>query len=185
MLESKNIILRTIKEEDLQQIYKLTNDLSERGEYLPLHLRSEQDFQKKFKETGYWDEEYGRMLITDKSDSILGDIIYFKNDKYMQGYEIGYQIYKKENMGKGIISEALRIFSAYLFDIKPIQRLEIIVNINNVGSRKVAEKCGYKFEGVKRKAVFLRGTYQDVDLLSLLREECPSLSEVLRYENNE
>ncbi|MDP5274202.1 GNAT family N-acetyltransferase [Chengkuizengella axinellae] len=179
MIEGKNLVLRTIREEDIAELYNLTSNLNERGEFLTLHLISQTDFQKKFKETGFWDEEHGKMLITNKEGKLLGDIVYFKNDRYMPGYEIGYQIYKKEDMGKGITSEALRIFSSYLFDLKPIERLEIVLNVNNIGSRKVAEKCGYIFEGVKRKGIFSRGVYQDVQLFSLLREECPSLKDVL------
>jgi len=53
------------------------------------------------------------------------------------------------------------------------------VNVENIGSRKVAEKCGFKYEGLKRQAAYTKGKYEDIELLSLLREECPSLKEIL------
>jgi ribosomal-protein-alanine N-acetyltransferase len=44
----------------------------------------------------------------------------------------------------------------------------------NTGSKRVAEKCGYRFEGVARGAVFHRGVYQDMEVYSILREEASS-----------
>lgn len=81
--------------------------------------------------------------------------------------------------GKGYTTEALKIFTAYLFELKPIKRLEIQLSKDNIPSRKVAEKCGFVYEGLKRQSVFSRGKYEDSLLFSLLREECPSLNEVL------
>ena len=111
--------------------------------------------------------------------SMVGEITYFKGLWYMPGYEIGYQIYRKEDRGKGYITEALKIFTAYLFDAKQINRLEIELSAGNIASRKVAEKCGFKYEGLKRQAIFSRGKYEDAELFSLIREECPSLRDVL------
>ncbi|MDP5274201.1 GNAT family N-acetyltransferase [Chengkuizengella axinellae] len=179
MIEGKNIILRTIREDDLDKIIQLTSDFSERGAFWHFRLPSQTAFYKRFNETGLWDDQYGTMLITDRNERLVGEITYFQGVSYLPGYEIGYQIYKKEDMGKGYTTEALRIFSSYLFELKPIERLEVVVNINNIGSRIVAEKCGYKFEGIKRNAVFQGGAYQDLELLSLLRGESPSLSEVM------
>ena len=78
-----------------------------------------------------------------------------------------------------VISKAVKIFSAYLFELKPIHRLQLNCLKGNTGSRRVAEKCGYKLDGVMREVSFHRGEYCDLELFSLLRSECPSLKEVL------
>ena len=114
------------------------------------------------------------MLILNKADRIVGEISYFKGMDYQVGYEVGYQIYLKSDRGKGYMSEALEIFSAYLFKLKPITRLQLNLIKNNIGSRKVAERCGYKHEGTMRRAVFNRGKYHDLELFSLLKEEVES-----------
>ena len=179
MIKGKLVNLRIIKQQDLEEIFSLKSDISERGEYWHSSLQSEQGFRKRYTDTGFWNDDFGTMLITDKNEKIVGEITYFKGLWYMPGYEVGYQIYRNEGRGKGYITEALRLFTAYLFEAKPINRLEIEVSVGNVASRKVAEKCGFKYEGLKRQALFSRGKYEDIELLSLLRAECPSLSEVL------
>lgn len=180
MIEGKNINLRLIRKEDLDEILELQNDLSNRGEFLGLELGSEVSIKKHFDETGYWEKDFGKMLITDKAGNILGDIIFFRGMRGCEGYEIGYQIYKQENRGKGYLTEALKLFSAYLFELRPINRLEICVFNNNIPSRKVAEKCGYVYEGTMRQAYFARGKYHDLQLFSILREECPLLNELVK-----
>jgi len=51
---------------------------------------------------------------------------------------------------------------------------------DNIGSRRVAEHCGFKHEGTMRRATFHNGRYHDLDLFSILREECPSLDQLLK-----
>jgi RimJ/RimL family protein N-acetyltransferase len=51
--------------------------------------------------------------------------------------------------------------------------------VGNAASRRVAEGCGYRHEGTMRKAAMLHGEWRDVDLFSLMREECPSLNKAL------
>ena len=96
------------------------------------------------------------------------------------GYEVGYGIFRREDRGKGYATEALRIFSSYLFELKPIPRLHIATHVDNAAAQRVAEKCGYKLEGTLRQFAFLRGKYADYVQYSLLRDECPSLAQALR-----
>ena len=180
MLEGQNVILRLFAEADLDEYLSLANQYSQRGEYFPIVPRNPSETRKKFAETGWWDEHEGRLLITDKEGRMLGDIGFFKSSPYQTGYELGYSIYRREDRGKGYMSEALRLFSAYLFELKPIPRLYLHTSADNEASRKVAEKCGYKYEGTMRQAAFLRGTYHDCPWFSLLREDCPTLPELLR-----
>lgn len=115
--------------------------------------------------------EYGR---TKK-----GAITFFKGIGDSEGYEIGCQIYRKEDRGKGYAMEAIKLFSSYIFEIKAIERLQVCTAKENVAARKVAEKSGFIYEGTLRKAFFARGKYHDLDVLSMLREESASFSELL------
>lgn len=180
MLEGRNIILRLYAEADLDEFLALRAKLQERGDFLPISLTSAADTRKEFGEHGWWEEHTGRMLITARDGHMLGGIGFFQTSPYMSGYELGYNIFRSEDRGQGIMTAALRIFSAYLFDIKTIPRLQVATVVGNVASRRIAEKCGYQHEGTLRRCYYLRGEYVDCHLLSLLREECPSLSEALQ-----
>lgn len=171
MIIGKLVNLRTVREEDIDEIFLLSSDLEHRGEYLDVRLPSQVVHKKRFLETGLWNDDFGTMIITDKNGRMVGDITYFKGVWYLPGYEIGYRIFRNEDKGKGYTSEALRIFSRYLFEVRPINRLEIQVSKNNIPSRRVAEKCGFSYEGLKRQAVFTRGKYEDIELFALIRED--------------
>ena len=179
MIEGKRAILRTIRQEDLDEFFNLTSKFSDIGEFWPIWLPSEQRLRKNFNETGYWERNNGTLLITSKKGRLLGTIFFFKGSRYMEGYEVGYRLFKPEDRLKGYMTGVLQIFSAYLFELNPIPRLQLTLIRGNSVSRRVAEKCGFKYEGTMRKAVAQRGVFHDLEIFSLLREECPSLLEVL------
>lgn len=184
MIVGKNIILRMYKQSDLDELIPLMNDLSQKGEFLNVNLVNEVMYKKGYQERGFWNDESGSFVITDKSDRILGTIGYFKGVNYLPGYEIGYNIFRSEDRGKGYTTEALRLFAAYLFDLnRMVHRLEVHADMNNMGSRRVAEKAGFAFEGTKRDAVFARGSYHDLAIYSMLRHECPSFTDLMASDN--
>ncbi len=177
MLQGKRVCMRTVRESDLELIYRLMTDVSEKGMYWLIDIPAEPAFRRGFAEKGFWSENFGRMLITDKEQAgkIVGEIIYFRNADYRAGYEVGYQVFRREDRGQGYMSEALALLSAFLFESKPIPRLQLTLVAGNEASRKVAEKCGYRYEGTLRKAAFLAGEYVDLEMFGLLREDCPPL----------
>ncbi len=155
MIEGNCVILRPMEEDDLDQFVELTADAKENGDYFPLIIRSKQIFRKQFQETGNWGPEGGRAMILDKVGNLVGQVSYFKGSFYMAGYELGYQVFKREDRGKGYTTEAVRLMSAYLFQEYNIGRLQISMPVDHEGSEKVAEKCGYQFEGIRRSVLFL------------------------------
>ena len=87
-------------------------------------------------------------------------------------FEIGYWTEEKV-WGKGIMTEALRAYSKWVFENYPkANRLEGIVFEGNDGSAKVLERAGYVYEGTRRKAGTKNGWVFDISTYGLLREEC-------------
>lgn len=181
MIKGEKIILRVVEKGDLDEIYRLKNSFSEIGEFYPCDMVSDFMIQERYAQGRFWGEAGGTMLITSFEGEILGEISYFKGVHYLNGYEIGYRIFKKEYRGKGYCSEALKLFSAYLFAAKTIERLEVRAVKENIASIKIAEKCGYQREGLLRKGGFQGGAYHDLVLFSLIREDIPSLKEQLNW----
>ncbi len=179
MIEGKKINLRTFSEADIEKNFELSSIYSELGEFWPIDLPVKGEWMKRYREDGWWTDSKGIMAIVDKEDNLVGHIGFFRGLFYQEGYEIGYRIFRKSDRGKGYMSEALKIFSAYLFELKPIQRLQVNLLEGNIGSRRVAEKCGFVFEGKMREAVFHRGKFYDLELLSMLRRDSKSLDSVL------
>ncbi|UCE59664.1 MAG: GNAT family N-acetyltransferase [Phycisphaerales bacterium] len=180
MLEGKNIILRLLTEDDLEELLTRANDYSQKGEFISTKFLVPAVFRKEFNEHGWWQDNKGMMLITDKNGRMLGSIVFFEAFMHEAGYEIGYGILRQDDRGQGYITEALRIFSAYLFELKPIARLHAKMVKGNVASQRVLEKCGYRLEGTFKRFGFVRGEYRDHEVYALLREDCPSLDETLQ-----
>lgn len=179
MIKGRKVLLRTIRENELDTVYDLICDINNKGPYWHLIIPSERDFKKEFYKTGFWSQNEGRILIMDyNNENYLGELLYFKGLDYQSGFEVGYELFHPSYSGKGYMSEALLLFCAYLFACYPINRIQVNCMKDNTGSRKVAERCGFTYEGTMRKATFHNGRYHDLDLFSLLREECPSLDEI-------
>jgi len=179
MLIGEKVVLRLFTEEDVEKLFALDSDIAARGEHFPIALHTLSDMRKQYRETGWWQEDQGRMVIADGDGGMVGAIVFFRPSPMLAGYEVGYVIFRPEDRGRGYMTEALRIFSAYLFELKPIPRLQLAMFKGNAASRKVAEKCGYQYEGTQRQGNFLRGEYRDRETFSLLRSECMPLSEVV------
>lgn len=76
------------------------------------------------------------------------NIGYVQLVKIEEGWEIGYHI-AKEFTGSGYATEAVNAFLNYLKDSKGIKEIYGVALADNLASRRVLEKCGFKliFEG--------------------------------------
>lgn len=84
---------------------------------------------------------------------------------------IGYWVAAPER-GRGVCTRALRLVSRFALDELGLQRLELITDPDNAASQRVAEKVGFRREGVMR--AHLRhpdGRIRDSVLFSLLPGE--------------
>ncbi len=179
MLTGSSILLRTFREPDLEGLYDLIADVRTIGDHWPLGIGSESEWLKRFRENGWWTEDYGRLLVTDHAGNRLGYVNYYKSSHSYQGLEIGYRIFRPEHRGRGFMGEAVPLFVAYLFEAKPIERIQALAHSENTASCRVLERSGFAFEGTLRRAHFDRGTFHDLRMYSILRAEAPALSDLL------
>ncbi len=171
LLQGDGISLRTMRESDLEALYAIHKDISNRGSYFPTAVMSESAFRSKFAETGFWEPDSGILLIVDATDTVVGTIEFFATVPYLDELELSYHIHSTQHTGKGLATKAVRLMSGYLFDQKKNNRIRLVIHPDNLGSRRVAEKCGYVHEGTARGAWFHQGRNHDVEVFSLLREE--------------
>jgi [ribosomal protein S5]-alanine N-acetyltransferase len=89
----------------------------------------------------------------------------------MRAGHIGYWC-AAEARGRGVVTRALRLLSLYGFEELGLQRLELITDPDNVASQRVAEKVGYRREGVLRSHLdHPDGRRRDSVMFSLLPGE--------------
>jgi RimJ/RimL family protein N-acetyltransferase len=169
VLTGEVIRLRPVRESDLDQLYRFHVDIANRGEYFPLKIDSETVFKRRFQETGLWSESEGMLLIVDDTDKILGHIDFYRTVNYLDELEMGYHLYSRNDDRKGIVTDAVRLLTAYLFASTKFNRIRLIMHPDNVASRRVAEKCGYLHEGTARGAWYQHGRSHDVEVYALTR----------------
>ncbi len=73
------------------------------------------------------------------------------------------------HQGRGIMTAACRICTRHAFESWKLNRVGIECGAENTRSRAVAERLGFRFEGIVRGAELLHGRYVDHALYSLLR----------------
>ena len=83
----------------------------------------------------------------------------------------GILIGAKEKWGKGIASEAMRLRTRYAFRELNLHKLMTEVFIGNVASRRALEKSGYRTVGIRKDHFFTGGSWHDVWLGEITREE--------------
>ena len=169
MIRGEKVILRTVREADVQTLFELGSDFAKLGEYSPQVLRSETVLRKNVAENGMLSDEHTVLLIW-VENQIIGSITFFKAG-FMDALEIGYAIYIQAERNQGYMSEALSLLVNFLFSSKKINRLQLSIIYGNLASKRVAEKCGFQFEGILRGAIFHRGKNHDLEIFSLLRSD--------------
>ncbi|MCW5966303.1 MAG: GNAT family N-acetyltransferase [Bryobacterales bacterium] len=73
--------------------------------------------------------------------------------------------------GRGIITRLLGNFVGYCFEEWKLHRLELQCAAANERSCRVAERLGFRHEGLLRGARLINGAYLDMNLFSLLEPE--------------
>jgi ribosomal-protein-alanine N-acetyltransferase len=171
VIKGPKVALRPVAEADLEELHAHLIDIEGRGPWYPMPRTSLTDRRKAFEEGGFWSPDEGIFLIVDAQDGLLGTVDWNKLNGDVPDVELGYRVFDRANWGKGIATEALDLLAGYLFDTLPINRLRLTIHVDNVGSHRVAEKCGFRNEGTSREAWYHKGKWHDIDVFTLTRAE--------------
>lgn len=176
MINGKHVSLRPLREEDLEDVHRNILDLDARGPWYPLPATSLTKFRAAFNENGLWSQDQGIFGIVDAQEQILGNVDWEQLNGSVQDVEAAYRVYSRDNWGKGIATEALQLLTGWLFDSMPINRVRLVMHVDNAGSHRVAEKCGYSKECTARAAWQHKGQWHDVDVYVIMRHERASVA---------
>lgn len=101
---------------------------------------------------------------------IAGSISFVTLSEKHKFAEIGYWL-SLGYTGRGIMTKAVKELEKFAFKNLNLNRVEIKVDSENVKSRAVPLRCGYKEEGVLRQSNILRGVPRDIVVYSKLKSE--------------
>jgi len=170
-LETKRLILRPWKLEDLEDFYEYAKEAEvgpsagwkphENKEYTLVILKS---FIEKDEVWAIVNKENGKVVGS------LGNHVDSKR-RGVTSRMIGY-VLSKDYWGQGLMVEAVIKVLEYLFTEENVDVISCYHYPFNLRSKRVIEKSGFKFEGILRKATtHYSGEVYDDYCYSIIREE--------------
>lgn len=171
LIEGFDVSLRVIEYKDLEYVYRMINSIDSVGEHDVIQLTSWGEVEKWFK-TPVSSDEFVMLIIERNSDKkILGFVVYYSVHPILKLLEIGYQIFSKEDRGKGYATEAVNLLLKFLFSSKNIERIQATAHVDNIASQKVLENNGFIKEGELRFSLYRNGRYHNTYIYSILRRD--------------
>jgi RimJ/RimL family protein N-acetyltransferase len=110
------------------------------------------------------------LAVTERPGLLLGGVSLHEVRLDLGRAAVGYWL-APEARGRGAATEAIRLLARWAFDGLAIARLELTCGPDNAASRRVAERCGFTYEGLLRSHVPFKGARRDSVLFSLLPGE--------------
>ena len=113
-------------------------------------------------------------IVYKENNKVIGSIGIHKDEKRgstIKSKMLGY-VLSQDYWGNGIMTEASKKVIQYVFEEKELDVLSVIHYTFNIRSKRVIEKCGFKYEGTIRNAKELYdGRIVDEACYSILKEE--------------
>lgn len=172
-LETPRLILRRLRREDAEDTFRNASDprMSAHTTWLPHRTVDDSrafigNVLERYAhgDIAPWAVEHrpdGRCIGT------CGYMAWWRHDRKAEiGYAIGAAYW-----GQGLMTEAVRAVIAFGFREMALHRIEARCKPANIGSARVMEKCGLRYEGTLRETVLVKGEFVDLQVYGILRRE--------------
>jgi ribosomal-protein-serine acetyltransferase len=169
-----SLALRVLRQDDAAELFALTDvNRAHLRRWLPwVDLVTSEEDSRSFLETVTAQREDGRgpTFGIVHEGALAGIVGYLPVDRVNRIGEIGYWLAERFQ-GRGVMTQCCRFVVRYGFLTLDLNRIQIAAGVDNLVSRAVPERLGFKFEGVLRARENLYGTFIDHAMYSLLRSE--------------
>jgi RimJ/RimL family protein N-acetyltransferase len=165
ILETPRLILRPLVEGDIEAVYRACQDEdTQRWTTVPSpYLWSNAEvFVRQVCPDGWRDETLFNLGSFTRDGGRLVSSVGVLGRRWRENgvAEVGYWT-AKDQRGHGYTAEAVSAMCRWAFEVLGVQRMEWMAVTGNVGSRAVAERAGFRFEGTLRSALVHRGERLD------------------------
>ncbi len=173
VIETERLVLRRMLKTDADDMY----DYAKRGDttrFLTWNPHPDRKFsyqylvylQQKYRQGDFFDWA----VVLRDTGKMIGTCGFTRFDFGNDSAEVGYVI-NPDFRGNGYAPEALRRIIRFGFDYLDLHRIEAKYMEQNSASRRVMEKCGMSFEGVRRESLYVKGGFVSVGICSIIRSE--------------
>ena len=166
LASSGTVSLRRVRAEDLPQIaphlftVSITEPLTDLDALRAAHAA-----------TGLWGQDAGAVAI-EAEGRLVGTCQFYRASPVIHGYELGYLVHDPADRRKGYASAATRLLTDWLMENRPAcHRLQLLIETHNIASWGLAQRIGYRREGLLRAAGFTTDEPEDCYLYALTRKD--------------
>ena len=167
------VSLRTRTDYDLDLLFSIATDLEtweERNPRPPAPLTREIFDARLARATASDPPEESVAFVIDADGAAVGSASLFAFDTFARHAEAGISLVP-DARGRGIGTVAIAKLVKFGFVRRNLRRIHLQAIASNVGAIRAYEKAGFVAEGRLRQHAWVRGTYEDIVLMGILRSE--------------
>lgn len=168
VIETKRLLLRPLNKDDIDDLKEWMPDPSMYTYWGKGLSKAEKDPRLMFEKKEKAVKSFHLGIALKESDKVIGDIYVYliENDRMAC---IAFRISRKYQ-GKGYAKESVSAMTKFCFENTQLQRIWTQVDVRNIPSWKVLEKCGYTREGSIRQGKMVN-TWCDYYIYAILKED--------------
>jgi RimJ/RimL family protein N-acetyltransferase len=173
MSDMPTVSLRTRTDDDLNLLFSIATDLEtweERNPSAPAPLTRERFDARLARTAGSDAPEDSVTFVVAADDKAVGSATLFGFDTFARHAEAGISLVPGAR-GRGIGTAAISQLVEYGFVRRNLRRIHLQAISSNVGAIRAYEKAGFVVEGRQRQHAWVRGAYEDIVLMGILRSE--------------
>lgn len=172
-LETPDYLLRGVALTDASSLLSFMSDKHTMKFITPNPVQTRQEMERKIKSylDGFKEKKEIPWVIINKQDGdLIGQFRLHKLHVWHQKAEMG-AVIRDDFQKKGVMTEILKVLLPFVYEGLKLNRLVGDIFSENIGSRKLLEKFGFKKEGVLRHTDYDGERFHDTVVYSMLRHE--------------
>jgi RimJ/RimL family protein N-acetyltransferase len=170
------VVLRPYRAEEIPEM-EAAMRLSEARAWLPLGAPPRHELRRRVDAAGEPSE--GRIDLAVEADGRLVGEIDARHPRWAVPpgvWEIGISMFSSADRGRGYGRDAVTLLCRRLFDREAAHRVALTTDLENAPMRAVAERCGFRFEGVLRSFMpSADGTRRDYAMYAITKTDWTAL----------
>jgi RimJ/RimL family protein N-acetyltransferase len=171
MSEVSSVSLRPRTSDDLDVLFRIAADLEtweERNPGAPAPLTRERFDARLARAVDSDPAEDTVTFVVDVDGTAVGSASLFEFDWFARHAEAGISLVP-EARGRGIGTAAITQLVEFGFVRRNLRRIHLQAIASNSGAIRAYEKAGFVVEGRLREHAYVRGAYEDIVLMGILR----------------
>ena len=174
MIAGEHVILRAFEREDAERCYRWMNDpnivRTLKSRY-PIAFQNEMEWLDRAMHASATERHFAIERKDDRTH--IGNASIHEIEWVSRTASFGLFIGEPAAWNRGFGSDAIKTLVRFAFDEMNLRKLRINVFEYNDRAKHVLESHGFVEEGRLRREFFREGTYHDILILSIFRDEAP------------